>query len=90
VMMVKYSQAFAILPGGFGTLDERFETLMLLQTGKIEQFPVITMGRDYWEPLADFMQVTMIAAGTIGPEDLALANLTDSVDEAIDIIKRTM
>jgi len=51
---------------------------------------VITMGRDYWEPLADFMQVTMIAAGTIGPEDLALANLTDSVDEAIDIIKRTM
>ena len=90
VMLVKYSQAFVILPGGFGTLDELFETLTLIQTGKIERFPVITMGSDYWGPLRDFMQDTMIPTGTIGPDDLALASLTDSVDEAIDIIKRTL
>lgn len=90
VMLVKYSQAFVILPGGYGTLDELFETLTLIQTGKIERFPVITMGSDYWKPLADFTRETMIPAGTIGPDDLALASLTDSVDEAVDIIKRTM
>ena len=63
------------MPGGFGTLDELFETLTLIQTGKIERFPVITMGSDYWGPLRDFMQDTMIPTGTIGPDDLALAKL---------------
>jgi hypothetical protein len=87
VILVKYSCAFVILPGGFGTLDELFETLTLIQTGKIERFPIVLMGADYWGPLLDFMRDVMIPAGTISPGDLALAHLTDSVEEAVGIIR---
>jgi len=86
VMLVKYSVAFVILPGGFGTMDELFEALTLVQTGKIHAFPVILMGREYWSPLLDFFRGTFLAAGTIAPRDLDLITVTDSPREAVEAI----
>ncbi len=86
VMLVKYSVAFVILPGGFGTMDELFEALTLVQTGKIHAFPVILMGRDYWSPLLAFFRHTFVEAGTIAPGDLDLITLTDSPREAVGAI----
>lgn len=80
VMLVKYSQAFVIFPGGFGTLDEAFEAATLIQTGKIREFPVIFVGIDYWQPLFDFLLHTMVNEKTIGQEDLDRLILTDSVE----------
>ena len=90
VMLVKYSQAFVVMPGGFGTLDEVFETLTLMQTNKIESFPVIAMGGEFWEALREFIRGTLIPEGTIGSSDIDLIQLTDSVGEAIEIIRRAM
>ena len=81
VMLVKYSYAFIVLPGGFGTLDEFFEALTLVQTGKIARFPIILMGSDYWAPLIDFINARMVAAGTISPADPAFITVTDSPDD---------
>jgi uncharacterized protein (TIGR00730 family) len=81
VLLVKYSYAFVIMPGGAGTLDEMFETITLIQTGKISSFPVVLMGVSYWQPMVDFMH-KMVAEGTISEKDLELFILTDSVDEA--------
>jgi hypothetical protein len=81
VMLVKYSYAFVVLPGGFGTLDEFFEALTLIQTRKIVDFPVILMGQAYWTPIQDLLQ-QMVREATISTEDLDLLFLTDSVDEA--------
>ncbi|MEW6268267.1 MAG: TIGR00730 family Rossman fold protein [Thermodesulfobacteriota bacterium] len=90
VMLVKYSQAFIALPGGIGTMDEIFETLTLIQTDKIYDFPVVLMGREYWSPLLDWLRVKMIAEGTIGLHDLELMTLTDSAEEAVRmIVERT-
>jgi uncharacterized protein (TIGR00730 family) len=86
VMLVKYSFAFVVMPGGFGTLDELYEALTLIQTHKIENFPVVLMGVDYWTPMIDFIRNRLIAEGTISPEDLDLLILTDSPDEAIQHI----
>ncbi len=86
VMLVKYSCAFVVLPGGFGTLDELFETCTLMQTGKIESFPIVIMGKDFWKNMNEFIKQSLIAHGTISTEDLSLFSLTDSVTEAIDII----
>jgi uncharacterized protein (TIGR00730 family) len=86
VMLVKYSYAFIVLPGGFGTMDELFEALTLIQTGKIEEFPVILMGTDYWKPMLEFLE-KMIQAGTISPNDRDLLLVTDAVDEAMDHIQ---
>jgi uncharacterized protein (TIGR00730 family) len=83
VMLVKYSQAFVIFPGGFGTLDEAFEAATLVQTGKIFQFPTIFVGVDYWQPLFDFLRETMLAKGTISPEDLSRLILTDSLEDVL-------
>jgi uncharacterized protein (TIGR00730 family) len=83
VMLVKYSYAFVVLPGGFGTLDELFEALTLIQTEKIDGFPVVLMGVDYWTPLMEFFRARLIAEGTINPHDINLLLLTDSPDEAI-------
>ncbi len=83
VMLVKYSCAFIVLPGGFGTLDEVFETITLMQTDKIHDFPVILMGVSYWGPLMDFLQKTLVTQATIGEADLRLVRMTDSVDEAL-------
>src|SRR2546423_12427593 len=82
-MFVKYAQAFVVLPGGFGTMDELFEALTLVQTKKVTRFPVVLMGSWYWQGLLDWMRDTMLAEGKIGPEDLKLICLTDDVDEAV-------
>ncbi|MDH3214350.1 MAG: TIGR00730 family Rossman fold protein [Myxococcales bacterium] len=88
VMLVKYSCAFVVLPGGFGTLDEIFETMTLIQTGKMKSFPIVALGNDYWTHLRSFVNDTLIAAATIDPEDLDLVSLTDSPDEAVEIVRR--
>jgi len=87
VMLIKFSQAFVVMPGGFGTLDEVFETLTLMQTGKLHSFPVIAMGTKFWDHLRDFIKQTLIEEQTINPADLDLVDSTDSVDEAIALIK---
>jgi len=89
VMFVKYSRAFVALPGGFGTLDEVFETATLMQTNKIECFPIVAMGLDFWEPLRRFFKDEMIGEGTIGGPELQLIRFTDSIDEAIQIIQES-
>jgi uncharacterized protein (TIGR00730 family) len=86
VMLVKYSQAFVALPGGLGTIDEVFETLTLIQTNKMTDFPVVLMGSDYWQPLLEWLRQKMVAERTIGVEDLALLRVTDSVEEAVSLI----
>jgi hypothetical protein len=86
VMLVKYSDAFIVMPGGFGTLDEVFETAVLIQTGKIEKFPIIIMGREFWGPMREFIDKSLIAGGTISPEDMDLIHVTDDPDEAIAVI----
>ncbi len=87
VLMVKYSYAFVVMPGGIGTLDELFEALTLIQTKKILSFPVVVMEKSYWEPLVEMMR-RMVAAKTIDEADLNLLLLTDSISEAIDHIRK--
>jgi len=87
VMLLKYSVAFVCLPGGFGTLDEIFETATLIQTGKIRDFPVVMMGRDYWQPMFDFLSDTLVREGTIAEADLEIAHVTDDPGEVVDIIE---
>ncbi|MCY2960780.1 MAG: TIGR00730 family Rossman fold protein [Planctomycetota bacterium] len=82
VMLVKYSYAFVVMPGGFGTLDELFEAATLIQTGKIQDFPVILMGTEYWRPLRELL-AGMVDQGTIDRTDLDLLTFTDSPDEAM-------
>ena len=85
-LLVKYSYAFVVLPGGAGTLDEFFEALTLIQTGKIKNFPIVIMGTDYWRGLLQFTE-QMAATGMIDRHDLDLIYATDSVDEAINHIR---
>jgi hypothetical protein len=85
-MFVKYAQAFVVLPGGFGTLDELFEAITLVQTKKVTRFPVILMGVDYWSGLIDWMRKTLLADGKVSESDLDLIQLTDDVEEAVQII----
>lgn len=87
VMLVKYSCAFVVLPGGFGTMDEIFETLTLMQTGKIERFPIVAMGEAFWAPIVETLRSQLCGAGTVAPEDLDLLYLTDSVDDMIAHIR---
>src|SRR5499426_1942690 len=82
-MFVKYAQAFVVLPGGFGTMDELFEALTLVQTRKVTRFPVVLMGEEYWGGLLDWLQNTMADEGKISPGDLDLLCVTDDVDEAV-------
>jgi uncharacterized protein (TIGR00730 family) len=86
VMFVKYAQGFIVFPGGFGTLDELFESLTLIQTRKIDQIPIVLFGSEYWEGLVDWMEKTMKEWGTISDKDTKLFHVTDSTDEAVDII----
>src|SRR5712692_7708299 len=83
LMLVKYSYAFIALPGGFGTLDEIFETATLIQTGKILQFPLVLMGREFWGPLLDLMRERLLAQKTIDPIDIERIQVTDSAEEAV-------
>lgn len=87
-MFVKYAQAFIILPGGFGTMDELFEALTLVQTQKITRFPVILVGTSYWKGLVDWLRDTMAYHGRISEADLALLYLTDDPQEVVDIVSQ--
>ncbi len=87
VMLVKYSSAFVVLPGGFGTLDEVFETLTLIQSCTIEQFPVILMGSEFWSRMIAFFEESLLAERTIDAKDCELFRITDSPQEAIETIR---
>jgi uncharacterized protein (TIGR00730 family) len=88
LMFVKYSSAFIIFPGGFGTMDEMFEALTLSQTKKIGLFPIILFGTDYWKGLIDWFKSNLVPAGTIAAEDLDLISFADDVDETCRIFNR--
>jgi uncharacterized protein (TIGR00730 family) len=88
VMFVKYAVAYVILPGGFGTMDELFEALTLIQTKKIKSFPLILMGSNYWNGLLDWLKKTMLAEGKISPADLDLIQVVDEPEEVVKLIKK--
>jgi uncharacterized protein (TIGR00730 family) len=85
-MFVKYAQGFIVLPGGFGTLDELFEAVTLVQTQKVTSFPIVLLGRDYWSGLLDWLRRAALEAGTVSPKDIDLLHLTDDVDEAVRLV----
>ena len=87
VLLFKYSHAFIALPGGYGTMDELFEALTLIQTGKVERFPIVLIGSNYWQPLIGFLR-GMVAACTIDAADLELLLVTDDVEEAVQHVGR--
>jgi hypothetical protein len=87
VMFIRYAIAYVIFPGGFGTMDELFEALTLIQTDKIRPFPVIMMGRDYWAGLLDWIDNTVLKEDKITQEDRSIIKITDSIEEAVGIIK---
>jgi uncharacterized protein (TIGR00730 family) len=84
---IKYSQAFVVLPGGFGTMDELFEALTLVATGKITKFPIVLVGRDYWSGLLSWLQDTMLVRANIGPDEFSLINVADDAGEVVRIIR---
>lgn len=86
VMFVKYSQGFVVMPGGFGTLDELFEAITLIQTNKIHKFPIILVGSKFWRGLIDWVKDTMLGAGNISAKDLDLIKIVDTEDEVVKII----
>lgn len=90
VMLVKYSSAFVILPGGFGTLDEAFEIAILIETRKLSRFPVVMMGVEYWEPLRQFIRTRLVDMNLISEEYLSIVKITDDVEEAVAWIKAGM
>jgi uncharacterized protein (TIGR00730 family) len=88
-MFIKYSQGFIVMPGGFGTLDEFFEALTLIQTNKIGRFPVVLVGKEFWGGLVDWIQKVLLEqARNISPEDMYLFKLVDTAQEAVDEIDR--
>ena len=87
VMFVKYAQGFIVMPGGFGTLDELFEAITLIQTEKIGKFPIVLVGKSYWQGLVDWVKNTMLGVeNNISPKDLDLLQVVDTPEEAVDII----
>jgi len=90
VMFVKYAVAYIIMPGGFGTLDELFESLTLIQTKRIKSFPVILIDSSYWKGLIDWIKRTLIKEKSISKSDLELFSLVDTPEEAVSIIKKTV
>lgn len=87
VMFVKYASAYIIMPGGFGTLDELFEAVTLIQTQRIKPLPVVLVGVDFWSGIIDWVKATMLSEGNISPEDLDIFNITDDPDEVLRIVK---
>ncbi|MCP3902391.1 MAG: TIGR00730 family Rossman fold protein [Planctomycetes bacterium] len=87
VMLVKFSCAFVVMPGGYGTLDEAFEVATLIRTGKVEQFPIVGLGGAFWQHLRDFARQTMLEEGTISPEDLDIIQGAASPEEAVELIR---
>jgi len=90
VMFIKYAQAYIGMPGGFGTLDEIFEAITLIQTRRIKPFPVILFGTDYWGGLIEWIKNTLLERSLISPEDMDLIHLTDDIDEVVKVIKKTV
>ena len=90
VMFIKYAVAYIILPGGFGTMDELFESITLIQTHKIKPFPVILMGSKYWKGLLDWIKEVVLKEGKISPADLEILQVIDEPEEMIKIIKKTV
>ena len=88
MMMIKLSSAFVLLPGGFGTLDEIFETVTLMQTGKIETMPVVVLGSDFWTPMRDFIVDSMLKEKTIGMDDVELISRAEKPEDVISIIEK--
>jgi uncharacterized protein (TIGR00730 family) len=88
VMLVKYSTAFVVMPGGFGTLDEAFEVATLMQTGKLESFPLIAVGADFWDPLIGFARETMIRQGTLEEHEAHFVHRADTAQGVIDVIRQ--
>jgi len=89
-MLVKYASGFVIFPGGFGTMDELFEAITLVQTGKVRDFPIVLFGTAYWGGLLDWIRQTMLTGGKIAPADLNLVLLTDSPEETVTYIRRSL
>lgn len=87
VMFVKYSQAFVVMPGGFGTLDELFEAITLVQTGKIDRFPIILYGVEFWEGLKNWVDTTLKGTGKISPNDTDLIRIANDADQVVEIIE---
>jgi uncharacterized protein (TIGR00730 family) len=87
VMLVKYSTAFVVMPGGFGTLDEAFEIATLMQTRKLERFPLIAVGGDFWDKLVGFVRDTMLAQGTVSPEDVQFIHRVETAEDVIRVIR---
>ena len=83
---MKAAEGFVIFPGGFGTLDELFESLTLIQTGKVRNFPVVLFGRDHWQELLDWVNGDLLAGGMISPEDVELLHVTDDPAEAVRLV----
>lgn len=87
VMFVKYSQGFVVMPGGFGTLDEMFEAITLIQTKKVAKFPVILVGKEYWQGLIDWVQAVLVDKyKTVSPEDMKLFRIVDTEDEVVEVL----
>jgi len=86
-MFIKYSQALVVFPGGFGTMDELFESLTLVQTKKVSKIPIILIGKDYWSGLVHWIENTMMNEGTISAKDRNLFYLTDSIEEGVQKIR---
>ena len=85
-MFIKYSQGFVVMPGGFGTMDELFEAITLIQTKKIGKFPIVLVGRKYWTGLMDWIKNTLLEEGTISPKDLDLISIVDTEEEVLEVI----
>ena len=90
VMFMKYSMAFICMPGGYGSLDELFEALTLIQTERIKPFPIVLVGSDFWSGLVDWIRDKLLASGNISPEDVSLFQVIDDVDEVVKHIRRTV
>jgi len=90
VMLVKYSQAFVVMPGGLGTLDELFEVATLIQTGKLRKFPVVLMGTKFWGRMRSFVRGALIGSGAVGRDELSFAKVTDDPVEALEFIRKTL
>jgi uncharacterized protein (TIGR00730 family) len=88
VMFVRYASSFIVFPGGFGTLDELFESLTLIQTGKIRYFPVLLVGSSYWSGLVEWLRERMLAEGKVSEADLELFQLTDEPAQVLDVVRR--
>jgi uncharacterized protein (TIGR00730 family) len=90
VMFLKYAMAFIGMPGGFGTMDELFEALTLIQTRRIKSFPVVLVGKDYWGGMVDWIKESLLKSGNVANEDLLIFNVLDDPDEIVNVIKRTV